>query len=181
MKKFRNVVLDIEINTSKDEVWDLLFNRFGEVNNFNPLTEGSHHTTGVQGEVGCERQCDLDSRNSVQERISARRGTNGFDVDIIKGGLPMMDKMKGSFELRALSTDRTSVQFTMSFTTSPSFLGFFMAPMMPKMLKPMLVGLKYYLETGNKVTKENIDGIMSEYKSRGSAVGFGQPELGVAV
>ena len=164
MKEFREVTLDINLNTGKKELWDQLFNRFGEVNVFNPLIEGSHHTVGVQGEVGCERQCDLDGRRSVQERIVAARGNDSFDIEIIKGGLPMMDKMNGTFDLRALGADQTMVSFTMKFTTKPAFMGGLMKGMMAKMLFKMLVGLKYHLETGNLVTKENIKAIMKDYK-----------------
>ena len=74
MTKFRKVTIDIDVNTSKEQVWDLLFNRFGEVNNFNPLIEGSHHSQGAKGEVGCERVCDVDAKNSIHEKIVAARG-----------------------------------------------------------------------------------------------------------
>ena len=55
----KTIQKEIIVNASKPEVWDLLFNRFGEVNNFNPLIEGSHHAQGTKGEVGCERECQL--------------------------------------------------------------------------------------------------------------------------
>ena len=44
MTKFRKVTIDIDINPGKEQAWDLLYNRLGEVNNFNPLIEGSHHS-----------------------------------------------------------------------------------------------------------------------------------------
>lgn len=164
MENLREVIVDITTNNSKEQVWDLLFNRFGEVNLFNPIIDGSHHTTGTPGEVGCERQCDIDSKNSVQERIVAARGNDSFDIDIIKGGLPMMKTMKGTFDLEAIHTERTRVQITMRFNTKPAFMALLMKGMMGKMLFKMLVGLKYHLETGNLVTKENIKEIMKEYK-----------------
>jgi len=172
MKKLREVTLEIDTNTSKEDVWDLLFNRFGEVNVFNPIIEGSHHTTGAKGEVGCERQCDFNSRNSIHEKIVAARGNDSFDIDIIKGGLPMMDKMQGTFNLEKLSSDRTKVSFTMKFTTKPAFMGALMKGMMSKMLFKMLVGLKYHLETDNLVTKENIKSIMRDYKQLQSSEAF---------
>jgi len=164
VKKYREVTLEINTNTSKDKVWDLLFNRFGEVNIFNPLIEGSHHTNGEQGEVGCERLCDIDAKNSVHEKIVAARGNDSFDIEVIKGGLPIMDKMKGTFDLDAVSANQTKVSLTMKFTTKPAFMGALMKGMMAKMLFKMLVGLKYHLETANLVTKANIGGIVQEYK-----------------
>ena len=163
MKKFRKVTVEMDINSSKEKVWDVLFNRFGEVNLFNPLIEGSHHTSGKAGEVGCERQCDLDSKNSIHEKITAARGNDSFDIEIIKGGLPMMDKMKATIDLESLHENSTRVFFTMNYNTSPAFMGALMKGMMKKMFAKVLIGLKYYLETGNEVTKENIKNIYNEY------------------
>ena len=164
MTKFKKVTIDININASKEDVWDLVFNRFGEVNVFNPLIEGSEKINDIQGEVGAERKCDLDAKTSIHEKIVAVRGNDSFDVDIIKGGLPMMDKAKATFDLRAINENKTNVTFTMNFTSKPAFMAPMMKIMMPGMLKKMLVGLKYHLETDNLVTKGNIKGILKEYK-----------------
>ena len=58
----------------------------------------------------------------------------------------------------------TRVGLTMRFNTKPAAVGALMIGMMTKMVKSMLIGLKYHLETGNLVTKENIKGIMKNYK-----------------
>lgn len=164
MKSLKEVTIEIITSASKEKVWDLLFNRFGEVNVFNPIIDGSHHTKGTPGEVGCERFCAIDSKTSVHEKIVAARGDDAFDIEIIEGGLPMMDKMGGTFELEALEPNKTRVTFIMKFNTKPAFMAFLMKGMMRKMLFKMLIGLKYHLETGNLVTKENISGIIKEHK-----------------
>lgn len=177
MTKFRKVTINIDVNASKEKVWDILFNRFGEVNNFNPLIDGSHHSQGAKGEVGCERVCDLDAKNSIHEKIVASRGNESFDVDIIKGGLPMMDKAKATFDLKALSENKTNVLFTMSFTSKPTFMAPMMQLMMPKMLRKMLVGLKFHLETDQLVTKSNINSIMKGYRKLQDSEAFVATEL----
>lgn len=172
MENLKEAVITIKVNSSKEKVWDLLFNRFGEVNVFNPIIEGSHHTSGVAGEVGCERSCTIDSKTKIKEKITARRGDEAFDIDIIEGGLPMMKTAKATFELKSLGTDLTEVKFTMRFNTKPAFMAFFMKGMMKKMLFKMLVGLKYHLETGDSVTKESISKIMKGYKKLDLDRGF---------
>lgn len=164
MEKLKEVTIDIEVKSSKEEVWDLVFNRFGEVNLFNPLIEGSYHSSGQKGEVGVERVCNLDAKNDVREKITAARGTDSFDVDIIEGGLPMMDKMKATIDLKETNVNQTKISFTMKFNTKPRFMANIMKGMMRKMLTKMVVGLKYHLETGDTVTKENIYKIMKDYK-----------------
>ena len=165
MTKFKNVTIDVSINASKEDVWDLVFNRFGEVNVFNPLIEGSERTNDIQGEVGAERKCDLDSKNSIHERIVSARGNDSFDVDIIKGNMPMIDKAHATFDLTALNENKTKVTFTMNFTAKPAFMAPMMKIMMPGMLRKMLIGLKYHLETDDQVTKGNIKGILKGYRS----------------
>jgi len=163
MEKLKNVTVSIITNSSKDQVWDLVFNRFGEVNIFNPIIEGSHYTKGVQGEVGTERQCDIDSKNSVIEKIVAARGNDSFDIDVIEGGLPMMKTMKGTFNLKSLAPNRTEIAMTMRFSTKPAFMATLMKGQMSKMLFKMMIGLKYHLETDGVVTKENIKGIVKDH------------------
>lgn len=164
MKKFKEFQLDLTINASKEEVWDLLFNRFGEVNLFNPVLEGSHHTKGVKGEVGCERQCDINSNTSVQERITAASGNDSFEIDVIDGRMPMMDEVKGIWNFTAKGDSQTNVKITMRFNTKPALVAGLMKAMMAKMVKSMLIGLKYHMETGGLVTKANIKGIVRDYK-----------------
>jgi len=168
MKKLRKVTVEIDISTSKENVWDLLFNRFGEVNLFNPLIDGSQHASGKKGEVGCERHCEIDARHSVREKITAVRGNESFDIDIIEGGLPMMDKMMATIDLKSLHENSARVFFTMRYNTKPSFLGGLMKGMMTKMLNKLLIGLKYHLETGKLDNKKNIKFIIRDYNNLNS-------------
>ena len=172
MKKLNEIKIDITVNVSKDKVWDLLFNQFGEVSVFNPIIDGSHHTKGTKGEVGCERLCQIDANTAVHEKIVSAVDGESFDIDIIEGGLPMMDVMKGNFTLEELSPSQTKAIMTMKFNTSPAFVAFLMKGMMRKMLYKMLVGLKYHLETGNMVTKENISEIMKDFKKLNNTEAF---------
>ena len=161
MKRIEKVIV---INASKESTWDLLFNRFGEVNNFNPLIEGSHHHSGEIGEVGCERQCQLSPNNTITEKITGARGHDSFDIDIVEGGLPMMDEMKATFNLEAISNDKTKITLVTLFSTKPGFMAALMKNMMGNMLFKMLIGLKYHLETGELVDKGNSKNIFHMYK-----------------
>lgn len=160
----REVQQTISIHSPKEEVWDIVFNKFGEVNDFNPLIEGSHYLKGDNGFVGCERECAIDSRTSVQERITRAEAGLNFDIEIFEGGLPMMDKMKARFDLVELDIDKTEVLLTMSYSTKPAFIGGLMKGKMGKFFKKMLIGLKYHLETSELVTKQNIKEIEKRYK-----------------
>ena len=68
----------------------------------------------------------------------------------------------------------------MNFTAKPAFMAPIMKLMMPKMLKKMLVGLKYHLETDQLVTKSNIDSIMKGYRKLQNSEAFVAKELSFA-
>lgn len=176
MKKLNTVSVDIQVNASIEKTWDLLFNQFGKTSKFNPLLDGSHFTKGTSGELGCERQCDLDSKNSIQERITEVRD-HSFDIEIIQGGLPLMDKMKATLSVDSILMEQSLVTATIQFNTSPAFIGGLMKGTMAKTFFKVLVGLKYYLETGEEVTKENIGAIMKTYKNIHPSASFVPTEL----
>ncbi len=181
MKKVRTINSEIVINSTKENVWDLLFNRFGEVNNFNPLIEGSQSVGEVSGEVGAERTCDISANSKVHERISDVRGTESFDIEILEGGLPMMDKMDATWELKQIGQEKTKAILHFSYTTKPAFMGSILKRPMVKSLNGMIVGLKYYLETGGLVTKKNIKKIVREYKKLQAEEAFSAPlDLAIA-
>ncbi len=171
----REVQQTISIHSPKEEVWDIVFNKFGEVNDFNPLIEGSHYIQGDEGSVGCERQCAIDAKTNVRERITRAEPGLNFDIEIFEGGLPMMDKMKARFDLVELSADKTEVLFAMSYSTKPAFMAGLMKGKMSKFFMKMLIGLKYHLETGELVTKGNIREIEKRYKGLPEGAGFGVP------
>lgn len=172
MSQLKTIQNTITVNTNKEKVWDLLFNRFGEVSLFNPLIDGSHYTKGSKCEVGTERRCDIDSKTYVHEKITSTRGNNGFDIDIIEGGLPMMGEMKASIDLEVLNNELTKVIFTINFSTKPTFMAGIMKGMIRKMFGKLLIGLKYHLETGQLVTKKNIFSIIREYNRLRSTESF---------
>lgn len=163
----KEIIIRIDVNVSKEKVWDLLFNHFGEVNDFNPLITGSKHTSGGPGAVGCERQCDLSRNNRIHERITAAREGESFDLEVIEGNMPMVDKMSATYDLATISSEKTRITFTARFSSRPAFMAGMMKGIMGKMLMQMLIGLKYHLETGGKVGKKNFKAIHKSYKRLG--------------
>jgi len=172
MKKIHEIEKEIIVFASKDKVWDLLVNQFGEVNNFNPLIIESHALDSKQGKVGCERHCAIDNKRSVVERITGIRGKESFDIEIVEGGLPMMDEMRITLDIKEVGNGKTRVAMKFKFNTSPGFLAPALKGMMGKQLDTLMVGIKYHLETSGMVSKENIKSIMTGYKKVGENSNF---------
>ena len=69
MSKLKSFKVDVSINAAKGKIWDALYTRFGETQLFNPNIISSQYLVNNTGELGCERECMLDSRTYVKEKI----------------------------------------------------------------------------------------------------------------
>lgn len=155
-------------------MWDVLFNKFVEIGAWNPTLQASRHSNGTQGEVGCERECDISSKTSIQERIVAATPNENFDFEIV--GVPMVDEMKNRYELESVDDSRTKVIFIVRLSSKPSFIAGMVKAVMNKMFTKIMVAMKYHMETGKTVSKDNIKGIMKTYKSMEPTASFAQAE-----
>ena len=164
MEKLRRISTEIQINASKAKLWDALFTRFGETYLFNPNLDGSHHSGGDVGEVGCERVCQLDSRTTVKEKIIEADELNRFKIEIIGGNMPMLKTMLAEIKLQTIDEENTRVILDAGFNTKPGFMGFLMKSPFKKKLTDMLIGLKYYMETGKPVSKKTYKPIFKSYQ-----------------
>ena len=125
MDNLKKINSEIQINASKEKVWDALFTRFGETYLFNPNLEGSHQSSGNAGEVGCERVCQFDSRTSIKEKIVEADNLNSFKIEIVGGNMPFVNKMIAGFELESINPKKTKVKLNAGFNTKPAFMAFF--------------------------------------------------------
>ncbi|MBI3587464.1 MAG: SRPBCC family protein [Ignavibacteriales bacterium] len=164
MENAKKIATDVVINASKERVWEALFTRFGEASIYNPNLEGSHFTKGSIGEVGCERQCSLDSKMFVKERIVKADPLKKFTVDIFGGNMPMVKKMMVDLEINPIGNSQTRVILSADFNAKPAFMGSLMKGSMKKKFTDMLIGLKYHLETGNRVSKKTYKPIYKQYQ-----------------
>ena len=70
--------------------------------------------------------------------------------------MPLINTMIIDIKLQAVNPKKTKVILDGGFNTKPGFIGFLMKSPFKKKLTDMLIGLKYYLETGNQVSKKNL-------------------------
>lgn len=163
MENFNSFKVETTVNTRLEEVWDLIYNRFGETALFNPNIEHSQFVTGLKGEVGCERVCNLDPKTFVREQIVSANPQKSFTVDIVDSNMPMVEKMLVTLHLIPAG-EKTNVSITANYITKPAFMGTMVKGMFKKMLLKVLIGLKYHLETGNAVSKATFKPIFKQYQ-----------------
>jgi len=165
MEKLRTLQTEVTINSTKEKIWEIIFSRFGEVNLYNPGIDSSHYIKGNGGAVGCERHCQLDAKTEVRERIVSAETNKKMRIDIFDGNMPMMNKMLADMELVELDNHRVIVRLVAHYNTKPAFMGAFVKGMMKAKFTDVLIGLKYFAETGKKVSKQSYKPIKSAYKN----------------
>jgi len=164
MGKPAKITADIIVNATYNKLWDVLFTRFGDTFLYNPNLVGSHFTKNNSGELGCERECRLDAKTFIRETIVQVDHLKRFTLDVTGGNMPMVKDMRVEVGLEPLSPEITRVVLHAVITTSPSFMSVMMKSVFKQKLLNMLIGLKYYLETGRPVTKKTFKPVYNRYK-----------------
>ena len=164
MSELNSFKVDVSINAAKGKIWDALYTRFGETQLFNPNIISSQYLVNNTGELGCERECMLDSRTYVKEKIIDVENTDSFTIDIYETNMPMMETMIARFDLLEVSKTHTNVIMTFNYKTKPAFMAAIMKMPMQSKLRKLLIGLKYFVETGKSLQDSDFRGVQKSYK-----------------
>jgi len=153
------------INASKEKTWEILFKQYGDIHIHNPSMPSSNYIgTATKGELNSARLCKFDDKLFVEEKITNVNENNSFKVDVYEHNLPFLKEMSALYELTSINHNQTEVKMTSFASTSPSFMIYLMKGQLGKGLTKHLFGLKYYIETGKTVNKDNYSEIFKSYK-----------------
>lgn len=153
------------INAPKGKVWEVLFNQYGDIHIHNPSMPSSNYIgTATKGELNCARHCKFDDKLFLEEKITEVKENNSFKVEADEHNLPFLKEMSAIYELSSIGHDKTEVKMTSFASTSPSFMIYLMKGQLGKGLIKHLFGLKYYIETGKTVNKDNYSETFKGYK-----------------
>lgn len=153
------------INASKEKVWDVLFNQYGDIHVHNPGMIASHYmNNGTKGALNSKRHVNFSEKLWLDETITEMEEFKRVKMVADDHNLPMMREMSAIYELKALGDDKTELTMTSNATSSPSFMMFLMKGQLAKGLAQHLFGMKYYIETGKTVSKEKFAEVYKAYK-----------------
>ena len=155
----------VVINASVEKTWKVLFNQYGDIHIHNPGMPTSNYIgDSTKGELNSSRHCMFDDKLFVDEKITEVDENKSFKVEVFKHNLPFLKDMSAIYELSPLGTNRIELKMVSFNKTSPGFMIYLMKGQLGKGLKKHLFGLKYYLETGKTVNKDNYSEIFKNYK-----------------
>jgi len=156
--KTTTIETKVEINASKDKIWEILAD-FGNVQNLSPGIAKSYLTSDVKTGLGASRHCDFTAMGAqVEEKIVEWEEGNFMKIELFDGkNLPMMRGMKATFKLKSTNkgTLITSVfEYHMNNMVGDLLNGLKMKQVNKKTWVLFLAGIKHYAETGENVSKE---------------------------
>lgn len=152
------------INASKESVWKVLFDQYGDIHQHNPTMISSHYLNdATQGALNCVRSCRFSEKLFLEEKISDIEENKRITITVTKHNFPFIKDMSATYELISLSSQKTEIHMTSFVSSSPSFMIHLMKGQMGKPLLKHLFGMKYYIETGNTVSMDNYKSIKKNY------------------
>lgn len=158
--EFREVV-----NASIEKTWEVLFNQYGDVHIHNPTMQSSNYMHNAsKGELNCLRHCQFDDKLFLEEKITEVDENKSFTIVVTKHNLPLVKEMSATYELSSIGNNVTEIKMTSVNSSFPGFMIYLMRGQMGKSLVKHLFGLKYYLETGKTVNKDNYSEVFKNYK-----------------
>ncbi len=160
-KKFKTVHVELKINAPAERVWEAMVLDYGEISNFSPYVYTSEYTNGsLKGVVGATRKCNFNSEGTQwsHERIAELDNKNMVMRNVLFDGgkLPMnFDNSQAYYRVKDNGDGTCTASYEFQFRTKPSFMGAIAKGGFKKQLSGTLVGLKHYVETGERVTGGN--------------------------
>lgn len=160
-KKFKTVKVELKINAPADKVWNAMVLDYGDISNFSPYIYSSNYENGsLKGVVGAERKCKFNKKGTQwsHERLAEIDHKNMVARNVVIGGakLPLnFDNSQAYYRVKDNGDGTSTAVYEFQFRTKPAFLGGIAKGGFKKQMSGTLVGLKHYVETGEKVTPMN--------------------------
>lgn len=170
-KKFKTLKVALKIDAPADKVWKAMVLDYGEIANFSPYIYSSNYERGsLIGEKGAERKCNFNAKGTrwSHEKIMAldseKMVMRNVIIDAAKFPLDQ-DNSQAFYQVKDNGDGTATASYEFQFRTKPAFMGGLVKGSFKKTLGGTLVGLKHYVETGEKVnpTQDNYKTIKDRY------------------
>ncbi|MCP4458085.1 MAG: SRPBCC family protein [Cytophagales bacterium] len=155
----------LEINASVEQVWDVLFNQYGDIHTHNPTMQSSNYMdNSAKGEINVVRHCQFNDKLFLDEKITDFKENESVTIEVIKHNLPMLKHLSATYELKSLGNNKTELRMVSKNSASPGFIIHLMKGQLKKSVSQHLFGMKYFIETSKTVDMKNYKEVYKNYK-----------------
>ena len=159
-KKYKTVIASQVIEAPAARVWEAMVLDYGEISNFSPYIYSSDYTAGsLKGELGAERKCWFNEKGSRWSREKIKKidqaGMVMKNVVIDAAKFPLdLDNSYALYKVQDNGDGSSTASYEFFYRTKPGFMTGLVKGNFKKTLEGTLVGLKHYVETGEKVNPQ---------------------------
>jgi carbon monoxide dehydrogenase subunit G len=151
---------EIEINASKEKVWQALSN-FGNICHAHPAVLTSHLTSKQESGIGATRHCNFSMMSATaEERVIDWKEGEYMKIEAYElKNLPGIKTMFVDFAVRQkgnTSVLTSTMEYSMKNPLFDLMNVFMMKRMNAKLLDGIVAGHKKYIETGEIVTQKTV-------------------------
>lgn len=155
----------LEIKASKEQVWDVLFAQYGDIHVHNPTMQSSHYLNDAsKGDLNVTRHCQFTDKLYLVEKITDFKENESVTIEVSEHNLPMLKHLSATYYLKSLGVNKTELRMVSQNSASPGFMIYLMKGQLRKSVGQHLFGMKYFIETGKIVTKDNYKEVHKNYK-----------------
>ena len=156
--------LKVTIGASREDVWEVLFTQYGDIHIHNPTMDSSNYMhDALKGELDSARHVQFSDKLYLEEKIAEVDEGKSFTVVSTEHNLPFLNTMSATYALSSIEPALTEVTMTSQNSTSPGFMIYLMRGQLRRSLAKHLFGLKYYVETGKTVNRDNYSEVFEAY------------------
>ncbi len=169
-KKAQTFTVSEVINAPIDEVWQVVGEDYGSIAYSHPKIVSSNYVNGsLKGGEGAERVCNFNEKGTQflkEKQLEFDRANYTFKNQIFQAGKFPVDPAYtfAYYKLEKIDDNSCKFIFTMNYRTKPAMMGGIMKGNFKNLIADYAISVNHYVNTGEKVTKENFKEIKKEYK-----------------
>lgn len=173
-KKYKTIIAEQVINAPAERVWQAMVLDYGEISNFSPYIHVSNYESGsLKGDLNAERKCSFNEKGSrwTHEKIVKIDNEHMImkNVVINANKFPLnTDNSFAYYRVKDNGDGTATASYEFRYRTKPGFMTGLVKGQFRKTLEGTLIGLKHYMETGEKVnaTTGNWKKIRKQYTDK---------------
>lgn len=142
--KYYSVSIKEIVNASREQFWNVLANRFGEISQLSNGVKDSKYISDQKEGVGTTRHCVFPNKGFAKEEVTIWEEPEEFEFQILDTSMPMEKGGKLNFKLKPISGEQSEVNVFGTFRLKKmAFLSPLLKPILKKIIRQMISDIEF--------------------------------------